>query len=929
MGFQHPELLLFAIPAALVWWFTRSKVLGTSIVRAIALACLVLAIAGPYLRTAQRGRDLVVVADRSRSMTKEGVDAALEIVRLAEDARRDGDRVAVVGFGARAAIEELPTALGRFARFEHDVDTDGSDVARALEAALDLVPPDREGSILLVTDGEANGPDPLAVARRAFARHVRVDVRAFPHPDVADLSIERIDLPENASVLEPFQFSVWVRSDRRIESDFTLERRGKLLSSGRRVFEAGLNRIVLRDVLDDAGIADYRVKVDAGADRVPENNSAVAALRVDGARSILVLNDDGGVDTLVHALRAAKIPVKVARPEGTRLDALALTAYRAIVLENVAASRLGSNAKNLVSFVSDFGGGLFVTGGKASFGTGGYFKSVVDPLLPVSMEMRQEHRKQAIALSIAMDRSGSMSMGVGGGMTKMDLADLGAAAAIELLSPIDSVSVIAVDTKGHVVQEQTQVADVPELVKRVRTIQSEGGGIYIYEALTSAADELRKSEQTTRHVILFADAADSEEEGAYIQLLADFEKAGVTVSVIALGTEADSDAALLKDIATRGKGQIYFTVDPSELPRLFAQDTMTVSRATFVEEPTACEVTPNLFGLGEVPKNEFATLDGYNLTYLRSGAVAGVVTKDEYQAPVFAFMQQGLGRTAAFTGQIGGSFGGSVVAWPDFASFFVSIARWLVGQEEPSDVFTSVRRDGKEAVVSVEIENGSSASIDASSMKVRLRDEGGVTSELALTRVSENRYEARAPLAKEGVLLGALALDSKDGTSKSTVQLAPVALPYSPEFERGSDPHRGERLVRSIAEESGGIVDPNATEFFRGERASKGWKLLTRELALAALLLVLIEIAARRLELWSFVRVPTFARSWFARKRAIATAEKSSTTSNPTATPVTTPARTSTDTAARSATPEAPAPTPTMESALEKARKAAGKRLDR
>jgi Mg-chelatase subunit ChlD len=921
MGFQHPELLLLSIPAALVWWFTRSRVLGTSIVRALALVCLVLAIAGPYLRTAQRGRDLVVVADRSRSMSKEGAEAALEIVRLAEEARRDGDRVAVVSFGARSGIEELPTASGRFARFERDVDADGSDIARALETALDLVPADREGSILLVTDGEANGPDPLTAARRAFARGVHVDVRAFTHPDVADLSIERIDLPENAAVLEPFQFSVWVRSDRRVEADFALERRGKVLSSGRRVFEAGLNRIVLRDVLDEAGVADYRVKVDAGADRVPENNAAVAALRVDGPRSILVLDDDGAEDTLVRALRAARIPVKVARPEGTRLDALALTAYRAVVLENVAASRLGTNAKSLAAFVTDFGGGLFVTGGKASFGTGGYFRSVIDPLLPVSMEMRQEHRKQAVALSIAMDRSGSMSVGVGNGMTKMDLADLGAVAAIELLSPMDSVSVIAVDTTGHVIQSQTQVSDISGLTSRVRTIQSEGGGIYIYEALTSAARELRDAEQTTRHVILFADAADSEEEGAYVQLLADFEKSGVTVSVIALGTEADSDAKLLKDIAERGKGQIYFTVDPSELPRLFAQDTLTVSRATFIEDATACEVTPNLFGLGEVPGNEFAELGGYNLTYTRSGAVAGVVTKDEYQAPVFAFMQQGLGRTAAFTGQIGGTYGASVVAWPGFASFFVSIARWLVGQEEPSDVFASVRRDGKEAIVSVEIEHGSSAAIDASSMKVRWRDEGGVATEVALTRVSENRYEARAPLAREGILLGTLALDGKDGSGKSTVQLAPIALPYSPEFERGSDPHRGERLARAIAQESGGLVDPNAAEFFRGQRTSKGWNLLTRELALAALMLVLLEIAARRLELWSFVRVPAFVRTAFARQRARSAARPITATAIPRAA------------ASPSVAPEpqveTPKAAPTMESALDKARRAADKRLDR
>lgn len=73
-------------------------------------------------------------------------------------------------------------------------------------------------------------------------------------------------------------------------------------------------------------------------------------------------------------------------------------------------------------------------GGKYSFASGGYFGSPVEPLLPVSMELKQEHRKLAVALAIVMDRSGSMGMSVSGtSLQKMDLANEGAARAIELL----------------------------------------------------------------------------------------------------------------------------------------------------------------------------------------------------------------------------------------------------------------------------------------------------------------------------------------------------------------------------------------------------------------------------------------------------------------------------------------------------------------
>ena len=42
----------------------------------------------------------------------------------------------------------------------------------------------------------------------------------------------------------------------------------------------------------------------------------------------------------------------------------------------------------------------------------------------------------------------------------------------------------------------------------------------------------------TRHIILFSDANDSEEPGDYVNLVDKMVKAGITVSVIGLGTGA-------------------------------------------------------------------------------------------------------------------------------------------------------------------------------------------------------------------------------------------------------------------------------------------------------------------------------------------------------------------------------------------------------
>ena len=189
------------------------------------------------------------------------------------------------------------------------------------------------------------------------------------------------------------------------------------------------------------------------------------------------------------------------------------------------------------------------------------------------MELRREHRKLSLAIVVAMDRSGSMSMTVGGGRTKMQLANLATAEVFDMLSPMDEFGVVAVDSSPHTIVDLAPVENRSHVRSDILRIGSQGGGIFIYEALSAAATMLLKAQAGTRHIILFADAADSEEPGRYRQLLEECRKANITVSVVGLGTPSDVDAELLQDIAYRGNGRCFLPRMPKSLPRLFAQDT--------------------------------------------------------------------------------------------------------------------------------------------------------------------------------------------------------------------------------------------------------------------------------------------------------------------------------------------------------------------
>ena len=82
------------------------------------------------------------------------------------------DRLAVVAFGERAAVER-PPEIGKFTGFVQKVDPDGSRLEEALEKSLSLIPGDAPGRIIVLSDGRWTDQDPARASppRAASRRH--------------------------------------------------------------------------------------------------------------------------------------------------------------------------------------------------------------------------------------------------------------------------------------------------------------------------------------------------------------------------------------------------------------------------------------------------------------------------------------------------------------------------------------------------------------------------------------------------------------------------------------------------------------------------------------------------------------------------------------------------------------------------------------
>ena len=183
----------------------------------------------------------------------------------------------------------------------------------------------------------------------------------------------------------------------------TLLRNGKPLVKTERALVEGANLLTFRDLVETPGLASWEVRVEAAGDTVEENNVGRAVARIEGPPRVLLLTDVPN-GTLAQTLRAAHIEVDVQAPFAIEMKHLENVG--AVVLENVEAGRLSENGLHvLAQYVKEAGGGLVMTGGKNSFGEGGYRKSPIEDVLPVSLEVREEQRKAAIAISIIMDCS--------------------------------------------------------------------------------------------------------------------------------------------------------------------------------------------------------------------------------------------------------------------------------------------------------------------------------------------------------------------------------------------------------------------------------------------------------------------------------------------------------------------------------------------
>jgi Ca-activated chloride channel family protein len=853
----RPLVAVFVAAAAL---FVAARLAGDAtavrrgkvrLVLSDLFTALCLLAAGAVASAVEIGRALdrltvIVAIDRSRSidLVPNAETRITRELRAAETSMREKDRIGVVVFGATASLEDPPrprtdlpppqrVAIGR----------DGTDLGLAIRRALAEVPADSAARIALLSDGVATRGDAVGAAASALAADVPIDVVPLEQEKLPDVRVVALRAPPRADAGEAVDLRLVTHAPREVEVEIRVKRDGVLVSKDKAKLRKGEDVLRIREKAEEAGLHRWDVAItalDPTADGAPEDNEGTAFIRVRGQARALVLEGESGKGAFIaSALKQASFVVDVGDATFFPRDLGGFAEYDVVVLSDISAPSVSpTQLEALGSYVRDLGGGLFVMGGDKSMGPGGYARTPIEEVSPVSFDLKQEKRRASLAEVIAIDISGSMAATVGG-KTKLELANEAAARSAELLGAGDQLGVEHVDTDVFWSVPLAPVTDKKAIDKAIRAVGPGGGGIYVDISLRAAYAELAKSKVNLKHVLLFADGDDADQIVGQATVAANALKGGITTSVVALGT--GKDLAALEELSRAGGGRYYLIEDATRLPAVFAQETILAARSAIVEEP----FRPSLAaGGGPVAGIDFGAvpaLGGYVVTIPKSRATVHLTGPES--DPVLATWSVGLGRAAAFTSDLKDRWGGAWTTWPGAAQMVGQTARDISRKDEDRRVRLEADAAGGQLHVRATVIGDDGRAHSFRRLVAKVAGPDGFSVELPLEATGAGAYATTLPLARPGTYVVA----ARDEISGELVGTTGTALGAGEELRpTGTDL----ALLGRLAELSGGKRRDTLAGIF-GDRASRRFAYddPAKTLAIAAALLLLLAVAARRLSL--------------------------------------------------------------------------------
>ncbi|MCY4112540.1 MAG: VWA domain-containing protein [Chloroflexi bacterium] len=852
-------LLAFLALIPLAIWMThasrarlsRRRTAVAAILRSVAIAAMVVALAGPG---GGSGPPVTIFAvDTSASVPL--ADQALAMGQVEDFARAfsSDTPVGVVQFAGRAAVLASPDRLEEAPPLTAAVPTDATDLAQGLSAALALVPPDREGRIVLVSDGNPTAGNLDAAINAAVVRGVTVSPMPVASEAGTDLAIDGLDVPPAVRRGAAAQAQITVVSGRLTSARLRLWSAGTLLSDAQVELRPGRQTFIA----DLTGLPDgfhrLRAELLEDADVRRANNVAEAATWVQPAGSILLVGD-AVAPAVQGALAASGLDITAVRPAD--LESTALREFDAVVMTDTAADSLSRiQMESLREYVRD-GYGLVVAGGAQSYAAGGYEGTPLDEVLPVWSNPTEARPDPRLAIVLLIDRSSSMSRETPDDKVKIDLAIQGAVEAVEVLDEGDIIGVIAFDENTQWVvppRAMESVTDLSSVVDAIQRIQI-GNLTDMFLAMYTARERLQRVDASVKHVILLTDG--KAHRGDFEAMTRSMRRRDITISSIAIGEDADKD--LLTEVARLGNGRYYFAPTASDLPRVLTQETRLAGEFAIVEREFQPRLqTPSPVFAGELQGQALPNLTGYVRT--RAKPTAEVVLASDSNDPILAQWQFGRGRAVAWTSDLGGDWAEDWSQWPMFAAYLRQAVDWVMPPPDGTlaeGLYPVVEATAERTTITIDSLESDGSFRNGLDTSVRLISPGGETLAHTAHQSAPGRYTLDTASPPPGVY--EVQIEQRTAGALVASSQTSLVVPARAEF-RSIEPDLA--TLRRIAAATGGAMVETPTDLARTAlRATPGGQHLGWPLFLTiGLLCAVADIGVRRVrgtprEVWEQLR---------------------------------------------------------------------------
>ena len=834
----------------------------------------------------------VYLVDVSDSVSEESLGDARAAVERAWNEKPHDGVVKVITFARRPRLveseEKAPEGqAGKPPVIARHVDAQGkrgelgagSNLQAALQLAYGLYPSGYLKRAVLLSDGVQTDGDFLAEANRAKDFGVKLFTIPYRRPVPPEVAVRGLRLPERVKVGETFEIHADIYASRATKAHAKLFQ-GEALNGLEGVrdldLKAGPNDVVFKSVNRQAGEVTYVFELDQIAeDTFKENNRCAVTIDVPGRPTVLYIEGTPQHgQPLFSALTAQQFDVDMRPPAGFPGSIDEIKKYDFVILSDTPHDGISLQAQELIeSYVKDLGGGFLFAGGEAGYGLGGWYHSTIERILPVRMDNERKKEMPSVAMSLVIDRSGSMTG------TPLEMAKSAAKATVGILSPDDLVEVIAFDSLPTRYVKMQPARNRSRISGEIARINA-GGGTEIFPALDAAYQDMTVTAARKKHVILLTDGRAS--TNGLRDLASAMIAESITVTTVGLG--GDVDEQLLKMIADVGGGRFHAVADPANLPRIFTKETELIARAAAVEEWFPVTQVSDAAFLRGLDIRTAPNLHGYVSTKMKPPAAQELLQSDK-EEPILARMRVGLGWTLAWTSDVKSQWAVEWLRWPGWEKFWGQLvhehmrqkhqreldmkAEIVAGQLHASiDAFAPDERfennlTSKLTIVGPEPVKSPACKVDADCTALAFgecsaKEHVCRPKPLDLRQTAPGRYEIEVPLDKYGSFL--LRADhqheDKDGQLRTVaVSYGHVSNPYPREYA-SFEPDIPAMQKAALA--TGGTMDPKdvAAIFDPGGEKVTFHEELWPKFIYAAIAVFLLDLLVRRVRFFDRKFVP-------------------------------------------------------------------------